>query len=382
MRYKRNLQKIMQELAAYKAVVDEAAAGYMTEKTKHEKQLESMKGKYTPEYIEGSRKNWQPKANYKGIIDLARETHKKIAMQYLNEIREEMDSYFSAPADSSFSSMMAAIKTVGLTMSNRELQLLESSSSGYWERRLLGEVAISRVSKTSKVELDEANEPKRTKVDEPKPFNGISVPDIEMVYNVLQETENSIKIAFSSYCGDGCELADVIFPRTQPDDNLKKEYGIEPPKQMRDALTISKMTTAPRFFDETHHSYVTLDEMLGSLEATMPKQKKKTELTENDRQLIDSILDPKYPTLAADKAIEISRLNEGLRELLLLDERYNSKVREALGVEDGEQDDKWNNAGTKTENLDRATSIKIAKESAIRMQAESHSNEILDNYRR
>lgn len=154
MKYQKNLQKIIQELNQYKEKVDEMATAYVTEKTKFEKSLEDMRGKYTPEYIEDSRKNWQPKMNYRGLIDFAREVHQKNAMDYFDKIKSEMDGYFQIPVDNGFASTVSAIKAVGVTLNNREFELLQGASGGYWGRRLLNELAVSRTKTEQRAELE------------------------------------------------------------------------------------------------------------------------------------------------------------------------------------------------------------------------------------
>ena len=239
--------------------------------------------------------------------------------------------------------------------------MLKNMATGYWDSRILESVASSRTLKREKAIRNGTSTPDLVKVDEPRPFCGISTPDIDDMYGSFENVVRGVNEALKNYCGIDNALKDVIFGASK-----------------LDTVTIVRMATAENYFNEGWQGYTKLIDVMNMI----PKQKKKTELTENDRQLIDSILDPKYPTLATDKAIELSRLNEELKEILLLDKRYSAAIKEALDVEDEEQDNGWSNAGQKTENSDRATGIKIAQESAMRMQAENHGDEILNNYRR
>lgn len=60
----------------------------------------------------------------------------------------------------------------------------------------------------------------------------------------------------------------------------------------------------------------------------LPENKIKRELTENDKRLIDILINPQYPTLARDKVIKIAQCNEDIGELLRLDERYKDYLQD------------------------------------------------------
>ncbi|MDE7430661.1 MAG: hypothetical protein K2N34_01900 [Lachnospiraceae bacterium] len=340
MKYQKNLQKIMQELSQYKSEVDEMATAYIAEKTKHEKQLQSMEGKYTESYITEERRNWKPKVNYRGVIDLARETHRKIAMSYFDKIKSEMDGYFQIPVDSGFASTVSAIKAVGVTLNNREFELLQGASGGYWGRRLLNELAVSRTKTEQGTEL-ENGEMKRTEKETKIPYGGVELPDIEKVYDSLQNILNAVNTAFEGYTGEEYQLKDIVFPKDRlaevTHDKIASEYGVEPPKQTMNAMQISKMATSVKCFDENYHSYVAFAEMMNVLESTMPKPKKKEVLTDDDRRLIDSMIDSRYEYAAKEQAAKIARADSRLAEILSLDERYKTAVAAALGeVSDNE----------------------------------------------
>lgn len=340
MKYQTFMKKIMEQLTAYKAEVDEMAMSYVSEKTKHEKELEDMRGKYTPEYIEESRRNWQPKADYGKIIDLARETHGKIAMNYFDKIKSEMDGYFQIPVNSGFASTVSAVKAVGVTLNDREFRLLQEASGGYWGLRLLNELGVSRTKTEQMAELEDG-QAKRVEKEVSKPYTGVELPDIEMAYESLQSMKNALNIAFSSYCGEGCELKGIVFPLSKATEatnhKLASEYGVQPQKQTLDNLTISKMASSVKCFDENYHSYTAFSEMMGSLAATMPKPKRKEVLTDDDKKLIDTLIDSKYESLGKEQAVQIAKADDRLAEILRLDERYGESVRKALGeVSDNE----------------------------------------------
>lgn len=334
MKYQAFMKKIMEQLAEYKGIVDSLSTSYLAEKQKLEEELTGAKGKYTDEYIAESRRNWKPSKDYSEEISRAREKHQKIALAYLDQIQKELDSYFQIPVDSGFAATVTAIKALGVTPNNREFDLLQGASSGYWGRRLLNELAISRTKTEQGAEL-ENGEMKRTEKEVKMPYGGVELPDIEKVYDSLQNMKNSVNMAFSGYCGANYELKDIVFPaskeREATNAKLQEVYGVQPQKPKLDNMAISRMAGSLKCFDESHRPYVVFSEMMGGLAVTMPEPKRKTTLTDSDRNLIDTLISPDYPSLAQSDAIRIAKADERLGEILALDKRYGAGVRKALG---------------------------------------------------
>lgn len=340
MKYQAYMKKILQQLTEYKGTVDALATSYQLEVARREEELTGTKGKYTDSYIEEARRNWKPTKDYSGEIGMAREKHQKIALAYIDQIQKELDSYFQIPVDSGFAATVTAIKALGVTPNNREFDLLQGASGGYWGRRLLNELAISRT-KTEQGAALENGEMKRTEKEAKIPYGGVGLPDIEKVYDSLQNVKNAVNIAFKGYCGENYELKDIVFPVNKDQEatnaKLQETYGVQPQKPKLDNMAISKMAGSVKCFDENYRSYVVFSDTMGELAATMPEPERKTVLTDSDRKLIDTLISPNYPSLAQSDAIKIAKADSRLAEILLLDERYGKEVRRALGeVSDNE----------------------------------------------
>lgn len=335
MKYQTFMRKIMQELGEYKGIVDTLSSSYMAEKTTHEEELQEMQGKYTEEYIAERRKSWKPSKDYSGEISKAREKHQGIVNAYIDQIQRELDSYFQIPVDSGFAATVTAIKALGVTPNNREFELLQGASGGYWGRRLLNELAVSRTKTEQAAELGDNSEMRRVEKEVKMPYWNIDLPDIEKVYDSLQNVKNAVSMAFSGYSGMNCELKDVVFQvdkyTEQTNAKLEETYGISPHTPTLDTLTISKMASSSKCFDENYHSYTAFSKIMENIEATMPEPKRKTTLTDKDRKLIDTLINSNYPSLAQDDAVRIAKADSRLGELLSLDERYGAAVKKALG---------------------------------------------------
>jgi len=328
------MRKIMEQLTEYKGIVDSLSSSYLEERAKHEKELEGMRGKYTPEYIEESRRNWKPSKDYAGLIATAREKYQKNAIAYIDKIKAEMDGYFQIPVDSGFAATVTAVKSLGVTLNNREFEVLQSASGGYWGLRLLNELGVSRTKTELGAEL-ENGQTKRVEKEVSRPYTGVELPDIEAAYNSLQSVKNAVNMAFEGYCGEGYTLKDIVFPpdryTEETNARLASEYGIEPPKPTMDTMQITKMANATGCFNENHIVYTEFSDMMSALMATVPKPKRKETLTDDDKKLIDTIIDSKYESLAKDQAVQIAKADEHLAEILRLDTRYSREVRTALG---------------------------------------------------
>lgn len=168
MKYQKFMKKVMEQLTGYKGTVGALATSYQLEVARREEELTGTKGKYTDEYIKESRQNWKSSKDYSGEISRSREKHQKIALAYVNQIQKELNSYFQIPVDSGFAATVTAIKALGVTPNNREFDLLQGASGGYWGHRLLNELAISRTKTEQGAELEDG-EMKRTEKEAKMP---------------------------------------------------------------------------------------------------------------------------------------------------------------------------------------------------------------------
>lgn len=335
MNYRKLMEQIFAELAEYKRSIDAwIVPQYLRECRTRDEEIQNMQGKYTNEYIQEYIQNWEPDTDYGELIRTAREQRYTAAKDCLDQIQQELDGYFSAPVTSDFAATLTSVKALGLNLTNLEFSLLENNAKSYLDRRLLNELAITRCAEVVKTKLNQDSEPEAVKANEPKPFNGIFVPDAEIVYNDFQGVKNAVDTAFTGYCGENYILKDIIFPLSeateQTNAKLVEEYGIAPPKQIRSTIDIIKMSGAEKCFDRNYAPYVAFIETMDKLESAIPKPPKKTTLTSADVALINTLIDPTYPSLAQGKATEIAKADERLAELLLLDPRYNKAVAEAL----------------------------------------------------
>lgn len=342
MNYKKIMQKIFAELKMYKSEIDKLATDYQSERKKFDEEMEAAKGKYTESFIAESRANWKPRLDYAELVNMARETHSKTVTRCISQLEQQLNDYFKTPADANFCATLNSIKLLGVTPDNLELKLLQETSGGYWGRKLLNHLAIYRTKTEQAAEL-KGGEMTRTEKEIKIPYGGIDLPDIEKAYDALQSVKNAVNTAFGGYAGANFELKDIVFPLDKTAEEtsrkLAETYGVQPrQKQTLGVMETTKMATSINCFSENYRPYSELIKVMDGIDATIPKPPKKTELTKDDRELIDLMIEPQYPSLAAGKAAEIAKSDSRLAEILLLDERYGQRVREALGKEAGESE--------------------------------------------
>lgn len=357
MDYKKIMQKIMAELTQYKGKIDKFEADYQKERGKFEAEMRKMEGKFTAEYISQERKNWKPKTNYNALIDMAKEMHGKNIDELLARIRAQLDSYFTTPANTDLTNIVTGIKSVGLVPKDVELRLLQNIGKGYWDRRILQEISLKRTSKTVQAKLNNENELENVEVNKPIPFDGISVIDIDRAYEVFDNYARQIKIGLINYCGTENGLKDVLH-------GTKKLSTIE----------LALMVSAEQYFDESYQGYSEFTDMMEKI----PKPERKTELTTADKQLIDILIDSRYPACARSKSIEIAKVSPELFEILRLDSRYKDAIEKELGIEEDEEIP----IKPVVDSAQETNATRLAQESAQRAAANQNNEQILDNYRR
>lgn len=97
-------------------------------------------------------------------------------------------------------------------------------------------------------------------------------------------------------------------------------------------LRVSYRVNAIKCFDiEKNDSYKNFSKVMDKANDIL-KESDKTSLTDDDKALINSMLPDydKYPSVAKLQAVEIAKSSSKMATLLMLDERYNETVSEAL----------------------------------------------------
>lgn len=306
MKYKNYVASITKALSEYKGIIDRLEAGYKQDKQKLKNTAEEMRGQWTDEYIEKYKRENNPLGKYKKQMQDARAKYEPTILHYLELIKKQLDGFFNAPVKAEFANKINAIKISGLKLSNLEFELLKETATSYMEYRLLNQLAESRTETRDKFifnpEHPNGGQSGVEKVEVSDPYIGLELPDIDGIYKRYNDYTRSAKALLYSYAGTKAELSEAL------DGNIPNYVAI---------------------FMDSYFRNKAADEFLGVMDkanSILPESKVKRELTENDRKLIDTLVDTKYPTLAEGRVKEIAANSPELAELFALDERYAQYV--------------------------------------------------------
>lgn len=299
MKYKNYTEKITRALKEYKEKIDIQEAMYVQEKKTIQAKAEEMKGQWTDEYIEKYLVENDPYGKYKKQMQDTRAIYEPTILHYLELIKKQLDGYFNAPVKTDFANKISAIKLSGLQLSDTEFQILQQGATSYMERRLLNQLAESRTKTGTKTVFNkQTGEAEYQTVQTADPYIQMKLPNIDVTYGAYKEYKSAAKGLLYDYAGYNANLADML-------ENGTPNYV---------AINMDSY-----FRNEQERRFA---KAMDEANAILPESKIKRELTENDKRLIDTLIDPKYPSLAKPKVQEIAKNSPELSELFLLDNRY------------------------------------------------------------
>lgn len=304
MNYQKYVKRISEALAKYKEEIDTLESLYNAECQRVKAEADNMKGKWTEEYRQQYIAEHNPDNAYKTKFQSARAKVEPILLDSLDRLHNGMDKYFNAPVKSDFANKIMAIKLSGLQLSDVEFKILQDSATSYMEIRLLNQLAETRTKKGELVEIDENGEGHRKEVDVKVPYTKLDLPNIEETYRIFDEYKTSVNSLLYSYSGTSAGMSHLL------DKQVPKHISAT----MDNYFRLNKAEE--------------LSSVMEKANAILPEIKVKRELTENDKKLIDLLVDSSYPSLAKKRVIELADADEDIGNLLALDDRYKEYLTE------------------------------------------------------
>ena len=273
---------LMEKMSEFKNRANDIASRYSEEYALFNSTLESMQGTYTEEHIEKLRTENQTKEKY--IAELE-ETKKEImpdVQRLSNAIEMGVSKLLTQTPTREFLDKVSLISVSGMKLSEQELEILQREAHGYLEKR-----AVLQLSNKSELGKDQR------KALEQK----LNIPDADTIVKLVNKIKMQAIDFINNYTGEKMELSD-------------EPYGT--------GKTWLARTKCHFFEDGDAEKLITL----------LPESPAKEELTAQEKELIDLIIDPEFPISAKAKARDIAKINPELKELLLLDSRYKEYVIE------------------------------------------------------
>lgn len=302
--YKNYVSKITEALKKYKNDIDMLEKSYHSECEKVRTKANNMKGKWTDEYCSEYIKENIPDSTYKAKMQSMRAKAEPTVLHYLEMLKKSLDGYFNAPVRSDFANKIMTIQMTGLQLSNLEFSILSDSVSSYMEARLLNQLGLSRTKAGVVTELDSNGVPHSKKADVLNPYYNKELPNIEETYNAFDNYKNAAKSLLYSYSGDNAEMSHLL------EEEIPRYVSVSMDSYFR-----------------TGHEKAFLRAM-DKCASILPESKVKLTLNENDKALIDLLIDSKYPSLAKDRVKELALADSHIASLLALDERYSGFLEE------------------------------------------------------
>lgn len=304
MKYQKYVKKISEALTKYKAEIDDLEHSYNAEHKRIKEEASKMKGQWTDEYIQKYIVEHSPDANIKAKFQSARARVEPVVLDSLDRIKKSLDNYFNAPVNPDFTNKIMAIKLSGLQLSDLEFKILSESASSYMECRLLNELAETRTRKGHTVSIAENGEGNTKEIDLPNPYIHLDVPNIESTYKEFENYKSTVRTLLYQYSGTNAGISHLL------------------DKEVPNYISVS----ADAYFKYNHEQ--TFTHVMEKANAILPESKVKRTLTENDKKLIDTLIDSRYPSLAEQRVREIAEADADIGELFSLDSRYAKYLEE------------------------------------------------------
>lgn len=321
MKVKQSYANIKKLLEMYRESADLIAQRYTDRKQKIQGEYLRAKesGKYNEGYLSEILKKEPESADLMQKLEGIRAKAQEGCKAELNKMSELLVKYFEAPIPSEFSNTIQALRIVGDTPTMTEIELMRKGANGcYMAEKLLQSFANSLTVTENKVIMNDQGEAEYKEVQTKAPVL-FKIPNIDSCYKSLSTLENTVNNFLNRYPGANSELLDLICTDTQ--------------NEVEKAIFVA---TGDSFFKQaTQNQIESKLEELVEIENRVPEEEytPKKDFTEADKRFIDSIVDPRYPTVARGTIKNIAEYGEAnLISLVLADSRYSDIMREELKI--------------------------------------------------
>lgn len=297
-------ERIDNELLLHKAFVMRLIDEYNGAVAERERMKNT--GHFSESYIQETFNKRIAELDIKGRLEKSKAETLTRVKSLLGYCKADMDAFFTGDVTRGFAEKINAYNSVGVDLSDREFDLLHKQAKTYSDLRLIQTFAEKRNEKIRTTEVDkDGNINAVDKVS----GNGfvsrtVKVPDIERAYAMHEEYERAVLSFVSHYYGNENELLNVS------GSNIASFVG---------ALSTN-------YYD--HKAKDKYNKYIEELSAFLPENKVKTELTDNDKRLIDALVDEKHPFLAKSEVKRWIDINPDYADLFALDDRYAQFVEE------------------------------------------------------
>lgn len=295
MKIKFFINVITKIITQYKDFVDGLADSFTKENTVKMSEIESMKGKYTEEYIQTTKERELAnlKAKYQKNMQTKKDGKAKQINNLCQSLKKNVDAYFAQPIKTDLLNLINLINASSMDLNPAEMELLNSSAESYFEKKAISNL-FGRMS-------GQVKEGEAYYTGNGYYMHTVEMPDISKAYTYLRQFMQEAVDYIDNYTGEQMELSD----------NPISDKG----------TWVAK--TKCHFLENNTGDNLLL--ALGDISDST-----NSVLSEDDKRVIDALIDDKYPSLAKDKATEIAKASPELALLLVEDSRYSEAVIKAI----------------------------------------------------
>lgn len=295
MKFKQHTAEISHLLSDYQKNVDRQIELYNAALSKHESLC--ALGKYSQGYLDDVKNETCNPAIFAQAIDTEREKVKPMLIYHLEKIEEEINHTFGGKVSNDFRNKLAAYRENHVELSDREFELLQHEAKTYPEMRILEQFALDRGHYENVVEIDKSGNV-TGKNEFVKHGFAVKMPNMEKTYTNFNQYKNKTLQTVDYYC------------------------GVEPIKELLGKpAEVYQYCVGNDYTKQKCESKI--NDVLTETFSFLPENKIKRVLTENDKKVIDILIDPNYPNLARDTVKKLAEASPEMRELFELDDRYS-----------------------------------------------------------
>lgn len=294
MKVKFYINIITKRLERHKKFVDEIAEEFTKELNAKKLEIEQMQGKYTVEYIQQTLETEIANIKNKYQFQLTSKQKSECAQieKLCASLNKEVNNYFAKPIDVNLLNLINLINVSDMGLSPAEMELLNNSAKSYFEKK-----AIANLFSKNKNDIEQGE---TYYTGNGYYTHDIKIPDIEKAYVVLKQFSQEAMGFMENYTGQKMELSDKPF-------NSKETFVAKTKCHFLENNTGEELINL-------------LGESVGIVSGN----------SEEDKKIIDALIDVNYPTLAKDRAVEIAKASPEIAVKLVEDERYSEVVLKAM----------------------------------------------------
>lgn len=301
----RIMNNIWDYLHQYKRAVD----GYCNEAREMQRSLDAKvnelknSGNYTEQYINSYKARNAPALKYTDALKKERLYYAKKVTPFLEDLEEELNSFFEGEVSQSFSAKITAAQAAGLRFEDEDFDLLEKQASTYLECKIIDTLANNR-KKTTERYSHKKGEIEKIQIADPYEFKK-NLPSPTEAKARYFHFKNTVTYMLEHYCGTDAVLVDCL-------ENVDKSFG--------NMAMIVNADAAIR----TDHVFSEYSSLVKSIRETAPAWAKNIPtITKTERESLDSALDPlKAEKRTREEMQQFAKDNPYLGGLAAKDSRY------------------------------------------------------------